>query len=295
MGPTASGKTALAEKLFKAQESELISVDSSLVYQGMDIGTAKPNSDELKQFPHHLVDILSPKEVFSASMFREQALGLCHDIIKRKNMPICVGGTMLYFNAFQKGLDNLPSSQPEVRAKLLEKLKLQGVTSLHDELKSCDKIAAKKIHAHDKQRVLRALEVFIISGKPISSFWLASKKQPSPFEFINIGLMPSNRAKLHQLIEQRFDTMLELGFIEEVRQLMAQGVTLDMPSMRAVGYRQVFQYINGEYDFQSMREKALAATRQLAKRQMTWLRHYEPIHLFEPFDGQLLEHVLKMI
>lgn len=283
MGPTASGKTALAYELYDAFDAELISVDSSLVYKQMDIGTAKPSKDELLQYPHHLVDILSPTESFSASQFEKEAHRLCDDILGRGKLPILVGGTMLYFKAFQQGLDDLPETDENVRKKLQQRLDSEGLVVLHDELKRVDAVSAQRIHQNDTQRVLRALEVFAITGKPISDFWSKQEVKQAPYDFINIALIPADRAKLHQRIEQRFDAMLEAGFVDEVRALIKQGITIENPSQRAVGYRQVHQYLNGDIDKEIMRQKGIVASRQLAKRQLTWLRHYPDVQAIDPF------------
>lgn len=295
MGPTASGKTALACELYDRLDAELISVDSSLVYRDMDIGSAKPSPQELEQYPHHLINILDATQSFSASEFKEQAETLCDDIIHRGKTPILVGGTMLYFKALQQGLDDMPSSDEAIRQKLLKRVEAEGLLALHQELERVDKVASKRIHPNDTQRILRALEVFYITNQPISAFWEKSAHSQGRFQFINIALLPSDREQLHQMIEQRFDAMLEAGFIDEVKALIQKGITSSYASQRAVGYRQAHQYLEGKIDYQTMREKGIVASRQLAKRQLTWLRHYPDVKTFTPFSDGLAEKVMTYL
>ncbi|MFZ2726264.1 MAG: tRNA (adenosine(37)-N6)-dimethylallyltransferase MiaA [Methylococcaceae bacterium] len=271
MGPTASGKTALAVQLAQQLNGEIISVDSALVFRGMDIGTAKPTLSERGGITHHLIDILDPSESFSTGQFRNQALSLMDDITKRGKLPLLVGGTMLYFNALSQGLAVLPPANPEIRARLDAELISLGGEALHQRLASIDPEAAARIHPNDPQRIQRALEVFELSGKAISSFFADAPELP--YRLLKLIIAPTDRAVLHAKIAQRFEQMLANGFLDEVQTLFARG-DLDetLPAIRAVGYRQAWAYLRGEEDFKTMREKAIAATRQLAKRQFTWLR-----------------------
>lgn len=271
MGPTASGKSALAVELAQRLEGEIISVDSALVYRDMDIGTAKPSLAERGGIPHHLLDILDPSESFSTGQFRTRALALIAEIQARGKRPILVGGTMLYFSALTQGLAQLPEADPEIRARLDRELAEQGGAALHARLAEVDPQAAARIHVNDPQRLQRALEVYEISGRPLSAFF---DEQTTPSnEYLKLIVAPADRKILHQLIAQRFDAMLEQGLLTEVEALWRRGdLDTSMPSIRCVGYRQVWSYLQGEYDYSTMREKAIVATRQLAKRQFTWLR-----------------------
>lgn len=272
MGPTASGKSALAVQLAQRLNGEIISVDSALVFRGMDIGTAKPTLAERCGIPHHLIDILDPSQAFSTGQFQSQALALLADITTRGKLPILVGGTMLYFNALTAGLAQLPSADPVIRARLDEELAVLGSAALHQRLAKIDPLAAARIHPHDPQRVQRALEVFELSGKPLSAFF-AAPQDALPYQVQKFIVAPTDRAVLHGLIATRFRAMIAQGLLDEVAALHNRG-DLDekMPAIRAVGYRQVWAYLQGEYDFATMTDKAVAATRQLAKRQFTWLR-----------------------
>lgn len=273
MGPTASGKTALAVSMAQALNAEIISVDSALVYKGMDIGTAKPTLAERGGITHHLIDILDPSEAFSTGQFRNRALELMADICRRGKLPLLVGGTMLYFSTLTQGLAQLPEADAEIRKKLDQELLLLGKDALHDRLARIDPVAAARIHVNDPQRIQRALEVYEISGKPLSSFFQADQAADQPFNLIKLIIAPEQRHTLHEKIAQRFKSMLAQGFLEEVQTLRKRDDLNDtMPSIRCVGYRQAWSYLNGEYDLASMQDKAVAATRQLAKRQFTWLR-----------------------
>jgi len=295
MGPTASGKTALSVQLAQALNGEIISVDSALVFKGMDIGTAKPSMEERGNIPHHLIDILDPAESFSTGQFRTQALALMDDITKRGKLPILVGGTMLYFNALMNGLAVLPEADPAIRAKLDQELEQLGKDALHQRLAEIDPEAAARIHPNDPQRIQRALEVYEISGKPLSSFF-EDQEQGIPYQIIKLVIAPSDRKILHDIIARRFRLMLEQGFIEEVEALYQRGdLSEKMPSIRAVGYRQVWSYLQGEYDRETMTEKAIIATRQLAKRQFTWLRRETDAVNFETGQDDLLAKVLTEI
>jgi tRNA dimethylallyltransferase len=296
MGPTASGKTALSVQLAQALNGEIISVDSALVYRGMDIGTAKPNLAERGGIAHHLIDILDPAETFSTGQFRHKALALMADISQRGKIPILVGGTMLYFNALNSGLAELPEADPVVRAKLDEDLKILGKEALHQRLAEIDPEAAARIHPNDPQRIQRALEVYEITGKPLTAYFADGQENEFPYQKIKLIFAPKDRQTLHEIIAKRFKLMLEHGFIEEVEILYDRGdLNEKMPSIRAVGYRQVWSYLNGEYDKDTMIEKGIVATRQLAKRQFTWLRRETDAHGFESGSSDLLVVVLKKI
>jgi tRNA dimethylallyltransferase len=272
MGPTASGKTELAIALHDRLPVELISVDSAMVYRGMDIGTAKPSREELARAPHRLIDICEPSEIYSAARFRDDALRAMRAITAAGRIPLLVGGTMLYFRALQHGLSALPQSDRAIRADLEARLERDGLAALHRALAKVDPVAARRIHANDPQRTLRALEVWEITGRPLSELQQVAG-QAMPYDAIKLVRAPAERAVLHARIERRFDAMLAAGFVDEVRALVARGdLQPDLPSMRSVGYRQAWQWLRGECGYEAMVERAKSATRQLAKRQMTWLR-----------------------
>ncbi len=295
MGPTASGKTALSVQLAKHLNGEIISVDSALVFKGMDIGTAKPTATEQDGIPHHLIDILDPSEAFSTGQFKSQALALMDDISRRGKIPILVGGTMLYFNALNSGLDVLPVADPVIRAKLDDELAHFGKNALHQRLAKIDPESAARIHPNDPQRIQRALEVYEISGKPLTSFF-ADHQEDIPYQKIKLIIAPQDRSTLHATIAKRFRAMLQQGLINEVEALYLRGdLTEKMPAIRAVGYRQVWSYLQGEVDYATMVEKGIIATRQLAKRQFTWLRKETDAHQFETGQADLLEMVLTKI
>ncbi len=282
MGPTASGKTDLAIKLVQKYPCDIISVDSSMVYRDMDIGTAKPTKEEQKVTPHRLIDILDPAESYSAAQFRRDALCEIEDILTHERMPLLVGGTMLYFKALQEGLSPLPSADPEVRAELQAELDEHGLGVLFKRLQQVDPESGQRIKANDAQRILRALEVYLLTGKPLSQIWKDNKPEALPYKIINCALIPEDRALLHQQIAKRFDLMLKRGFLAEVEKLYKRGdLNTDLPSMRSVGYRQAWQHLAGEITFNEMREKTIAATRQLAKRQMTWLKSWPNINVIK--------------
>jgi tRNA dimethylallyltransferase len=291
MGPTATGKTDLAISIYSELgedlPTELISVDSALVYRGMDIGTAKPDEHTLKKYPHHLIDIIDPAEVYSAGQFREDALRLMHQITVEKRCPLLVGGTMLYFNTLQKGIANMPEVDVTVKQAIEDEAKTNGIQAMHDRLKSVDPVSAERIHPNDPQRIKRALELYDYSGKTLTEFWREQGREQADFKFpyrrIKIALMPNDRVELRKRITKRFDIMLQQGFIEEVEGLYNRGdLHAEMPSIRAVGYRQVWSYLAGEYGYDEMREKAIIATAQLAKRQMTWLRKESDCNFIDP-------------
>jgi len=278
MGPTASGKTDLAIALSEALPVTIISVDSAMVYRGMDIGTAKPSLAELERAPHRLIDICDPAESYSAARFREDALAAMAEISQAGQIPLLVGGTMLYFRALQNGLSDLPRADPTVRAGLEAQMAQHGVHALHRQLAKVDPLAAARIHRNDPQRTLRALEVWEITGKPLSRLQ-AEAGTVMPYRAIKLVRSPEQRSTLHERINQRFDAMLAAGFVDEVRGLVARGdLHPEMPSMRSVGYRQVWAWLRGECDYDEMTERGRAATRQLAKRQMTWLRSETDCH-----------------
>ena len=278
MGPTASGKTDLAIALRRHLPVELISVDSAMVYRGMDIGSAKPSADELAIAPHRLIDICDPAQAYSAARFREDALREMYDISASGRIPLLVGGTMLYYRALQYGLSALPKADPGVRAELQRELEAHGLEALHDRLARVDPLAAQRIHRNDPQRTLRALEVWELTGRPLSELQTTAG-QPMPFRAIKLVRAPASRAQLHRRIDRRFLAMLENGFVEEVERLVARGdLHPDMPAMRSVGYRQVWAWLRGEFSRDEMVERGQAATRQLAKRQITWLRSEQACH-----------------
>jgi len=275
MGPTASGKTDLAIKLAQECRCEIISVDSALIYKGMDIGTAKPSAEEQALAPHLLVDIIDPVQSYSAGDFRDDALALMHDIVARGNTPLLVGGTMLYYKALVEGLSPLPSANADIRSAIEKQVEASSWQALHDELREIDPISAQRIHVNDPQRLARAIEVYRISGQTMTQL-TAVKSEPIPFNIQQFAIAPAEKSVLHERIERRFDLMLEAGFEQEVQQLFDRGdLHLELPSMRCVGYRQMWEYIEGKLDRDEMRFRGVVATRQLAKRQMTWLRGWK--------------------
>lgn len=296
MGPTAAGKTDLAIKLVETLPCEIISVDSALVYRGMDIGTAKPDAELLARAPHRLIDICDPADSYSAAQFRQDALREMAEITSSGKIPLLVGGTMLYLRALEHGLSDLPSADSEVRARLDKEAASLGWQAMHERLVQVDPVAGARIHQNDPQRIQRALEVFEITGKSMTHMMELQRQKRIPYSLSKIALAPAERALLHQRIEQRFDLMLENHFIEEVKGLRQRGdLSLNLPSMRAVGYRQIWEYLDGSYDYETMRERAIVATRQLAKRQLTWLRGDEKVEWFDPMDDKIFEQVLKSL
>lgn len=275
-GPTASGKTAAALAVAQRWPVEIISVDSALVYRGMDIGTAKPSPSELAAVPHHLIDIRDPLHAYSAAMFVADATRLIGEIQARGRRPLLVGGTMLYFKALFDGLDAMPAADPAIRAQIAADAQARGWPALHEALAAVDPVTAARLAPNDSQRIQRALEVWHTTGQPLSAFHLRDKSDPgtgpvSPQALIS--LEPQDRAWLHARIAQRFDAMLAAGFVDEVQRLRARGdLSADLPSMRCVGYRQAWESLDGTYPMAALRERGIAATRQLAKRQITWLR-----------------------
>lgn len=295
MGPTASGKTALATELITHFPFEIISVDSAMIYRGMDIGTAKPTTEELKNAPHHLIDILDPIASYCAAQFCSDALSLCDNIVQKGKIPLLVGGTMMYFNALQNGLSVLPQANDLIRQQLEAQADEIGWGALHQQLIEIDPQTAARIHAHDAQRIGRALEVFHLSGRTLSE-WIAQGKETSDYRFVNFSLFPTQRAWLHERIAQRFEQMLAVGFIDEVKQLQEQwDLTDNLPSMRCVGYRQALSYLRGTIDKATLREQSIAATRQLAKRQLTWLRHWEDALPYDPQNAIFTTEIIAKI
>lgn len=319
MGPTASGKTDLAVALTKALPCDIISVDSALVYKGMDIGTAKPEAEVLAEAPHRLINICEATESYSAAHFRADALKEIAAIIAKGRIPLLVGGTMMYFKALDQGLATLPSADPVIRQKLLDEAEEKGWEFMHQRLAKVDPVSAKRIHPNDPQRLQRALEVYEISGRTLTEFWadqaeLKEKQETGQnieahytnwgrdsfnalsYNAVNIAVSPKERATLHERIAFRFKQMLNEGFVEEVTELYQSGkLDLSMPSMKCVGYRQVWEYLDGKLSYDEMVERGIIATRQLAKRQLTWLRRWPNLNWFESEDPELLAKVLKIV
>jgi len=289
MGPTASGKTGLAVSLAQDLPVELISVDSALVYRDMNIGTAKPDAATLAKAPHHLIDIIPPFEVYSAAQFSTDALARMQDIATRGKIPLLVGGTMLYFNALQHGLNQLPEADAEVRAGIVARAAQSGWPTLHAELAAVDPVTAARLQPNDAQRIERALEVWQISGHPMSALLQEARVATLPFRLLKIALLPSQRAELHQRIADRFDAMLRDGLVDELRGLRSRypQLTRELPAMRCVGYRQAWEFLEGEVDAATFRDKGIFATRQLAKRQMTWLRGMQDTVTLDCLDADL--------
>jgi len=282
MGPTASGKTDLAVRLVRQLPCEIISVDSALVYRGMDIGTAKPGPEVLAEAPHRLIDILDPSQAYSAARFREDALAAMAEITAAGRVPLLVGGTMLYFRALEFGLDPLPQADPELRRAIEAEADRLGWEALHRQLAEVDPQSAARIHPNDPQRLQRALEVYRLTGRPLSAFHGAGQASTLPYRLLRLALMPADRVALRARIARRFEQMLELGLIPEVETLhRRKDLSPSLPAIRAVGYRQVWAHLDGELDHQAMVRKAITATGQLAKRQITWLRSYPQVETLE--------------
>ena len=306
MGPTASGKTALAVDLVQRFPMDIISVDSALIYKGMNIGTAKPDAETLAKAPHRLIDFLDPAESYSAADFRTDALREMADISARGRIPLLVGGTMLYFKVLREGIASLPSADEAIRQQLLAEAVEQGWPSLHAELAKVDPDSAARLNPNDAQRIQRALEVFRSTGIPLTE-WHRRQKQGGdgtwggnaedfPYRVISLAVCPQDRAVLHRRIADRFHQMLTEGFYDEVKALYHRGdLHSDMPSMRAVGYRQVWDCLDGKLSYAEMEERGIIATRQLAKRQITWLRSWKDLHWLDSPDPKLLEKVLKIL
>jgi len=288
LGPTASGKTAVALALARRMPVEVVSVDSAQVYRGMDVGTAKPDAAERERVPHHLIDVIDPTCAYSAGRFREAALRLVPEIAARGRVPLLVGGTMLYFRALTRGLADLPAAQPELRAQIEERAARLGWPALHAELASVDPVIAARLEPTDAQRIQRALEVYRVAGRPLSELQAGGPPPPLPFETLRIALEPSERAVLHRRIADRFRAMLAAGLVEELAQLR-QRYRLDagMPSMRSVGYRQAWEVLEGAAPAASLEARGTAATRQLAKRQLTWLRAMDDVERYDCLRADL--------
>lgn len=304
MGPTASGKSAIAMDIAQYFPVEIVSVDSAQIYRYMDIGSAKPEQILRKSVPHHLIDLIDPHESYSAAKFRSDALLAMQGIVERGRIPLLVGGTMMYFKVLREGLAELPSADKPLRDELEQTTRSEGVLAMHYRLKQLDPVTAARIQPGDSQRIQRALEVCYLTGKPMSVL-LAQAQEKGwrnyfPYQVVNIALLPSDRIILHDRIAQRFDKMLAMGLIEElfgIRQKFS--VTADMPAMRCVGYRQVWRYLDNQINLTKMREMAVIATRQLAKRQLTWIRSMHDIQSFDclasDLSSQVIDHLAKCL
>jgi tRNA dimethylallyltransferase len=297
MGPTASGKTAAALQIARHIPSEIISVDSALVYRGMDVGTAKPTPEELACVPHHLIDILDPLDAYSVMQFRQDAIRLVDDIGARGKLPLLVGGTMLYFKGLKEGLDDLPQADANIRAALDADEAQHGTPAMHAQLARIDPVTAARLKPNDSQRIQRALEIHMLTGQPMSALLAKAPKTALPFDLLSIALEPSDRSVLHDRIANRFDAMLENdALIAEVETLRARGdLHLGLPSMRCVGYRQSWEYLDGAYGFDEMRERGIAATRQLAKRQLTWLRSMPDRHIVDCLAPDATQRIYELV
>lgn len=296
MGPTASGKTAVALELARALPCEIVSVDSALVYKDIAIGTAKPDGATLQAFPHHLIDLIEPHESYSAARFRDDALAAMREITERGRIPLLVGGTMLYFKALTEGLNELPEADPMIRLVIDTMAEEQGWPAVYQKLKELDPDTAARLQPNDVQRVQRALEIYYITGKTMGALLQKPRYVYFPYAPIKIALVPGDRAVLHARIEQRFQQMLDAGLVDEVARVRDEyGLEATMPSMRCVGYRQALQHLNGELTRAELVEHAVAATRQLAKRQLTWLRAMHDVTLFDCLADDLAARVLEYV
>lgn len=297
MGPTASGKTGAAVALISSLPVEIISVDSALVFKDMSIGTAKPDAATLAKAPHHLIDIIEPTSAYSAANFRTESLRLMADITARGKIPLLVGGTMLYFKALQEGLSGLPEADPEVRARLDARAAFIGWPAMHEKLALVDPITAARLEPNDTQRIQRALEVFELTGEAMSTLYARQTNEALPYRLLKLALVPSDRKVLHERIAIRFEQMLKDGFVDEVRALIAKypSLTPESTSMRCVGYRQALEHLAGEYDLAELRDRGIFATRQLAKRQLTWLRGINDNVELDCLNPQLNEMVFNEI
>lgn len=295
MGPTASGKTGLAVALAQRFQLEIISVDSALVYRDMDIGTAKPDAETLRAAPHHLIDLIDPTESYSAARFRQDALKLMAEITTRGNVPLLVGGTMLYFKALWQGLSDMPQADAALREEIERDAKVLGWPALHAQLAKLDPQTAARLQPTDAQRIQRALEVVRLTGEPMAKLWEKAAGEALPYRVLPLALLPSDRSVLHQRIANRFAAMLEAGLVEEVRRLREKyPLHTALPSMRCVGYRQVWSYLEGEYGRDELLNRGIYATRQLAKRQLTWLRGMD-VTALDCLAEDLLERAERMI
>lgn len=295
MGPTASGKTALAMALYDALPCEIISVDSALVYRGMDIGTAKPTAEEQAQYPHRLIDIIDPSESYSAADFCRDALREIAEIRAQGKIPLLVGGTMMYFKSLIDGISPLPEASPTIRAEINQQAQAHSWEYMHEELKQIDPVSAERIHPNDPQRLTRALEVYRLTGNTLTQL-TAVKGDTLQGDVLQFAIAPTDRAMLHERIEQRFNQMIAQDFKQEVLTLKSRkDLHEDLPSIRCVGYRQMWQHLNGECDFDEMVFRGVCATRQLAKRQLTWLRNWPNLHRLDMEDSTNLEQVLSAV
>ncbi len=287
MGPTATGKSALGLSLAERLDGEIISVDSALVYRGMDIGTAKPSAEERARVPHHLIDVVDPAEPYSAARFREEAIAALHTIAARDRLPLLVGGTMLYFRALLQGLSPLPPRDPGLRARLDAQAAVEGWPALHARLAALDPESAARIRPRDAQRIQRAMEVVLLTGQPLSRLQARPAGPPAGWRFFTVALVPEDRTRLAARIAGRFDQMMERGLLEEVRALyQREDLDEEAPALRAVGYRQLMAHLRGCCTLGEARERAVIATRQLARRQLVWLRRESPDQALDPFaDG----------
>lgn len=296
MGPTASGKTAAAIALAQKFPLEIVSVDSALVYRDMDIGTAKPDAATLAAAPHHLIDLIAPTEVYSAAQFRTDVLPLMADITARGHVPLLAGGTMLYFKALREGLSDLPQADAELRAEIERDAAERGWPALHRDLAQVDPVTASRLQPADSQRIQRALEVVRLTGKPMSDAWALGREAALPYRVLPLALMPSDRQVLHQRIAQRFDDMLRMGLLEELTALRERyDLHPELPAMRCVGYRQAWAYQAGEYSYDEMRDRGIFATRQLAKRQITWLRSMSDTVVLDSLDSRIAQMVSQQV
>lgn len=292
MGPTASGKTGLALELAQQMDCEIISVDSALVYRDMDIGTAKPDAAEQAIAPHWLIDIIDPADSYSVAEFRQDAIRLIGEIHQRNKVPVLVGGTMMYFNALINGISPLPKSDEAVRDAITREAHAQGWSHMHAQLQRVDPVSAQRIHPNDPQRITRALEVYRSSGQTLTH-WQQQDAEPCPYPITQFAIAPASRAVLHERIAQRFTQMLQQGLVAEVENLRNRGdLHEDLPSIRSVGYRQVWQYLNGTLTYAQMQERGVIATRQLAKRQLTWLRGWNDLQWLDTFANDNLAKIL---
>ena len=295
MGPTASGKTGLALDIAAKVDSEVISVDSALVYKGMDIGTAKPTQEERAGVVHHLIDIIDPAQSYSVSQFVNDTNALIGDILARGKVPILAGGTMMYFNALINGISPLPKSDEKIRDEITQQAQRLGWSKLHDELRGVDPISGERIHPNDPQRITRALEVYRSTGKTLTH-WQQQEGEKCPYNIAQFAIAPADRAVLHERIATRFDLMLEQGFENEVVKLYERSdLHEDLPSVRSVGYRQMWQYLDGQLSYAEMRERGIIATRQLAKRQLTWLRGWEQVTWLDTFANDNLTKITAKV
>ncbi|SDN19804.1 tRNA (adenosine(37)-N6)-dimethylallyltransferase MiaA [Vreelandella arcis] len=296
MGPTAAGKTDTAIALHERLGHQLISVDSAMVYRGMDIGSAKPSAAELSRAPHRLIDIRDPATPYSAADFRHDALSEMRQISAEGQVPLLVGGTMLYYKHLLEGVANLPSADASIRQALEARWQAEGLSALHQTLAKVDPPSAQRIHPNDPQRLMRALEVYYASGRPMSALWAEQQPETFPWRVLSIALVPADRAVLHQRIAQRFEMMLHEGLIDEVAALKQRhDLHSELPALKSVGYRQVWEFLDGHYDKDTLVERGIIATRQLAKRQITWLRRWPSLHWVDTLEANALDKVLKLV